>query len=355
MIKQALCVLGGVAVAAVTSVAFPSFAGAQAPKKVEIKVGYQSLWATVGEIYEVLRYTNILALNGIDAKFQTFTYGGPLGEGFVAEQVDTLVAADAPVLRALARRSGGGKVIHRTHDYRWGVVAATNFKGDSFADLKGKKLAGPFGTTVFPRTVRKLVEAGITSPFRELTIINQDVAEQAASLQSNSVDAVVTWDPTMSRLISTGVAKKLYESQRGEGLGWEGVSQEFLNKYGEDGAVRYLKSWIMAVWWASNNIDPAQQWFAKTSRLPVELLKESQAQDRYLRSPVTDIKSIDLMISDKEVVDAQAVMDFQVEQKLMSNPMKVASFIDMRYLKKAQAEIAAGKHPALKDIKITSK
>lgn len=333
----------------------PVAALAQAPKKVEMTIGYQSLWATVGETFETLRNTNILALHGIDAQFRTFTYGGPLGEGFVAGQVDTMVAADAPVLRALARRPGGGKVIHRSHDYRWGVVAATNFSGNSLADLKGKKLAGPFGTTVFPRTVRKLVDAGIKSPFRELTIINQDVAEQAASLQGKSVDAVVTWDPTLSKLISSGVAKMLYESKTGEGLGWQGISQDFLDKYGEDGAVRFLKAWLMAVWWTSNNMDTAQQWFAKTSRLPVELLKESQAQDRYLRSPVKDVKSIDFTISRQEIADAQGVMDFQVEQKLMSNAMNVASFIDMNYLRKAQAEMATGKHPSLRDIKVTTK
>jgi ABC-type nitrate/sulfonate/bicarbonate transport system substrate-binding protein len=342
--------LGGFALA--TTLTLGAASGAQAKEKIQMTIGYQALWATVGEVFETLRHTNILALNGIDAKFQTFTYGGPLGEGYVAGHIDSIIAADAPVLRGLARRPG--KVLHRTHDWRWGVVAVKDFPGKSLADLKSKKLAGPFGTTVFPRTVNKLVAAGIKDPFRELTIINQDVAEQATALQGKLVDAVVTWDPTMSKLINSGMAKPIYESQVGEGLGWQGLSQDFLNKYGEDGAVRFLKSWIMAIWWASNNMDQAQGWFAKTSRIPADLLKASQMNDRYLKAPVKDIKSIDLTIIAQEIKDAQAVMDFQVEQKLMTHKMDVASFVDMSYLKKSQAEIAAGRHPALDKIKVTS-
>ena len=326
---------------------------ARAADKIAMTIGYQALWGTVGELFETLRHTNILALNGIDAKFQTFTYGGPLGEGYVAGQIDNIVAADAPVLRGLARRPG--KVIHRTHDWRWGVVVAKDFPGTGFADLKGKTLAGPFGTTVFPRTIEKLIAAGMKDPFRELTIVNQDVTEQATALQSKLVDAVVTWDPTMSKLITMGIAKPLYESKPGEGQGWEGISQDFIAKYGADGVVRFVKSWIMATWWASNHMDQARAWFAETSRIPTDLLKESQMSDRYLVRPVKDIKSIDLAIDARDIADAQAVMDFQVARNLMSNKMDVASFVDMSYLQKAEAEIAAGKYPALDKIAVTGK
>lgn len=342
--------IGGLAVAATIA-----FAPTSQPRAAEIQmsIGYQALWGTVGEIFETLRNTNILELNGIKAKFQTFTYGGPLGEGYVAGHIENIIAADAPVLRGLARKPG--KVIHRTHDFRWGVVGAKGFTGKTLADLKGKKLAGPFGTTVFPRTVQHLVASGIKEPFKELTIVNQDVAEQTAALQGNLVDAVVTWEPTMTKLISSGVGKAIYESKTGEGLGWQGVSDEFVKKHGEDGVVRFMKAVIMATWWTSNNMDKAQAWFAATSRLPTDILKAAQASDRYLKDPVKDIKAIDLAINKQEIADAQAVMDFQVQQKLMTSKMNVSSFVDMRYHDKAKAEIAAGKHPALDKIKITSK
>jgi ABC-type nitrate/sulfonate/bicarbonate transport system substrate-binding protein len=340
-------------IAATIGIVLASMNQACAEPKVQMSIGYQALWATVGEVYESLRHTNILELNGIDAKFHTFTYGGPLGEGYVAGQIDDVIAADAPVLRALARRPG--KVVNRTHDWKWGVVARKDLPVKTLADLKGMKLAGPFGTTVFPRTMQKLVADGVKDPFREMTVINQDVAEQATALQGKLVDAVITWPPTMTKLVDSGIGKIVYQAKVGEGQGWQGLSQEFLDKYGADGAERYLKAWIMAIWWASNNMDQAQRWFSATSRLPVNLLKSSQQDDRYLSHPVADIKSINLEIDPASVQDAQGVMDFQVSHNLMTNKMDVASFIDMSYLKKAEAQIRAGDHPKLDDIRVTDK
>ena len=318
-------------------------------ENIKMTIGYQTLWATQGELFEALRHTNILALNGIEADFKTFTYGGPLGEGFVSGQIDTVIGADAPVLRGLARKPG--LVLHRTHDWRWGVVALLKHKGKTLADLRGKKLGGPFGTTVFPRTIRKLVQAGIKEPFKEIEIINLDVAEQVPTLQAKAVDAIVTWDPVMEKLRRSNIGVPIYLSKPGEGQGWQGLSQEFIDKYGEDGVIRFLKSWIMSYWWVSNNKAQAQGWFAETSRLPVDLLDVAMNNDRWLKAPIKDIKIIDLTITKRDIRDAQAVMDFQVEHKLMTKKMDVAVLVDMSYLKRAQKEIAEGKHPDLSKIK----
>ncbi len=150
-------VLGGAATATIIAAAgrFPQRARAQSP--IKINLGYQSLWAAQGEIFETLRNTNILALYGFDAQFKTFSFGPPLVEAAVAGDVDNLIAADVPVLRGAARLAGT-KVLARTHDWRWGIVAQPDFKG-GIADLKGKRFSGAFGTTVFPRAVETLVAA----------------------------------------------------------------------------------------------------------------------------------------------------------------------------------------------------
>lgn len=342
--RFASCLLAiGTAIASMSAVA-------QQP--IEMNIGYQSLWATGGEIFETLRRTNILELNGIKGNFKTFTYGGPLGETAVAGEIDNIFAADAPVLRAAARIPGA-KVIARTHDQRFAVVAQPDFKG-GLADLRGKKLSGPFGTTTFPRCIEHIVAAGIKDPFKEITIINQDVAEQATALQSRSVDAVTTWDPTQERLIQAGY-KVLYASKPGEGGGWIGLTGKFLNKYGEDGAVRFLKAWIMAAWWTSNNIEMAHDWFAQTSRIDKSLLRVSAQADRYMKSPVRDIKTMDFVIDEDQMRASQRVMDFLHAQKLLQARMDVAPYLDMRYITKAQADIDAGRLPKLSDIKVVAR
>lgn len=336
--------------ALVVATALAGPAGAQQRDPIKVTLGYQTLWAGGGEIFEVLRHTNILELNGIQGEFRKFTYGGPLGEAAVAGEIDNIYGADAPALRAAARIPGA-KLLHRTHDFRFGIVAQPDFQG-GVTDLRGKTISGPFGTTTFPRSVEKLVAAGIEKPFSEIRMINQDVAEQPAALQAKQVDAVTTWDPTMEKLIRSGYKPLMISKPGDDGGGWQGLSGKWLEKYGEEGAVRFLKAWIMATWWASNNIDKAHQWFGETSRIPVDLLKVAAQADRYLKGPVADIKTIDLRLDQETVKASQRVMDFLHERKLLQDKMDVTNYVDTSYIERAQKEIDEGKHPSLSDIKI---
>lgn len=322
---------------------------ANAQQPIKITLGYQSLWAGGGQIFETLRRTNILELNGIQAEFKTFTFGGPLGEAAVAGSIDNIFAADAPTLRAAARIPGS-KVLQRTHDQRFAIVARPDFEG-GLADLKGKRLSGPFATTVFPRSIQAIVAAGVSEPFKQIRIVNQDVAEQAESLRGGLVDAVTTWDPTYEQLIQQKIGKVLWQSPAGAS-GIQALSGPWLERYGEDGAVRFLKSWIIATWWTSNHIAEADEWFGKTSRLAPHLLTVADKADRYLRQPVADVRTLDFTISAPEIADTQKVLDFLHEQKLLTNRLEAAPFYDQGPLKRAQAEVAAGRIPELSKIAV---
>jgi ABC-type nitrate/sulfonate/bicarbonate transport system substrate-binding protein len=330
----------------------PAITAARAASPAKITLGYQTLWAGGGQIFETLRHTNILELNGLQAEFKTFTFGGPLGEAAVAGSIDNIYAADAPTLRAAARIPGA-KVLHRTHDQRFGIVVRNDFKGTSLADLKGQKLSGPFGTTVFPRSIRAIVAAGIKEPFKEITIVNQDVAEQAEALKVGLVDGVTTWDPTYEQLLRQNIGKELWRDPKGAS-GIQGLSGNWLTKNGEQGAVNFLKAWIIATWWTSNNLHQADEWFAKTSRLEANLLKVATDADRYLRSPVKDIKTLDFTVTDAEIAESQGVLDFLQEQKLLTSHIDAASYYDRGPLTIAQKQVAAGDIPDLSKITVTA-
>ncbi|MFG1465032.1 hypothetical protein V5F77_19285 [Xanthobacter sp. DSM 24535] len=325
-------------------------APAHAADPIKVAVGYQSLWAGGGEVVEVLRHTNIFELNGIEATFKTFTFGGPLAEAAVAGDIDNVFAADAPVLRAMSRMPGS-KILQRTHDARFGILVQPGFQG-GLADLKGKKLSAPFATTTFPRAMKALVAAGIKDPFKEMTIVNQDIAEQTSAMQGGLVDAVTTWDPTMERMIETKTAKTLWVAPRGENIGLQGLSGKWIEKYGREGEVRFLKAWIMATWWASNHMPQAHEWFAKTSRLAPNLLEIATNFDRNLAAPIPDLAKVDLSVSQADITGAQGVMDFLYANKLLNAQLDVKPFYDMGPLKQAEEEIAAGKYPPLADIKV---
>lgn len=324
---------------------------AQAADPIKIRLGYQSLWAGGGEIFETLRHTNILELNGIAADFKVFTFGGPLGEAAVAGEIDNIYAADTPVLRAAARLPGS-KIFFRTHDYRFGVLVRTDFKGTSLKDLKGSTLAASFGTTAFPHSIRAIVASGIKDPFSEMTIINQDASEQANAMRSGLVDAVVSWDPTMQRLIDQNSAKILWEVRKGDSLGVMALTESWLKAHSEEDVVRLIKAWIMATWWTSNNIDLAHKWFAETSRLSPEILRSASNYDRNLVDPVVDINKIDLSIAEEDIESTQHVIDFLYGRRMLTNRLNVKPYFDLEPLKKAKEEISAGKFPDLSAIRV---
>jgi ABC-type nitrate/sulfonate/bicarbonate transport system substrate-binding protein len=325
---------------------------ARAAEPIKVVIGYQSLWAGGGEVVEVLRHTNIFELNGIAAEYKTFTFGGPLAEAALAGDIDNVFAADAPVLRAMARMPGS-KILQRTHDARFGILAQPDFQG-GLADLKGKKLSAPFATTTFPRSMKAIEAAGIKQPLQEMTIINQDIAEQTNAMQGHLVDAVTTWDPTMERLVQQKLAKVIWSAPRGENIGMQGFSGKWLQANGNEGAVKFLKAWIMATWWASNHIDQAHEWFAKTSRLPIDLLKVATDFDRNLGAPIADINKVDLTLSDADIASSQDVMTFLYDNKLLNTKIEVKPYFDMGPLNEAAAEIRSGKSPDLKAIKVVA-
>jgi ABC-type nitrate/sulfonate/bicarbonate transport system substrate-binding protein len=325
-------------------VLFPSVAAEQ-----KLRIGYHAAFAGQGEIYETLVHTNILELNGINADFKVFAYGGPLAEGAVAGELDLGMAADVPILRVVGRRPDW-KVVNRTHDWIWFIMTRPESNIRGLEELHGKRLAVPFGTSVFPRALRRLMKAGFKEPLKEMSIINNDLNEQVAAVQSKSVDAVVTWPPTSEKLLRAGLVNAIYRSSEGDGLAWQALGPKVLKD--KDLTVRYLKAFIMAVWWASNNLDVAQKWYAETSKITPDMLRLFANDDRHLRAPVEDIKTIDLSITPEEISDVQGVMDFLVEQRLLTAKMDVNSAIDNSYILQAQKEIQEGIHPRPSQIRI---
>ncbi|MFD1330683.1 ABC transporter substrate-binding protein [Methylopila musalis] len=342
---------GAAAAVGGATLARPSLVRAAADP-LQIRLGYQTLYGGVGEVFETLRHTNILALHGIEAKFSTFTFGGPLAEAAVAGSIDNISGADAPVLRG-SSRVPGTKIFQRTHDFRFAVIGRPDFEG-GLAELKGKRLSGPFGTTVFPRSVRAIVAAGIKEPFKEIRIINQDIAEQADSLKSGLVDAVTTWDPTYERLLQQKIGKEIWTSKVGDGAGYQAVTGPWIKANGDDALVRLLKAWTIATWWTSNNLAQSRGWFGETSRLDASLVAPGAAADRYLRAPVKDAGAIDLTVTPDEIEGTKAVLAFLREQKLLTAEIDAAAFYDNGPQARAQKEIAAGDHIDLAKIAATS-
>jgi ABC-type nitrate/sulfonate/bicarbonate transport system substrate-binding protein len=327
------------------TIRIPRMAVAASP----LKIGYQSLWAPAGLVFETLRNTNILTLNGLSGTFSTFSQGGPLAEAFVASSVDTISGADVPVLRGVARRPGS-KIVMRCIDWRWGIVVGPQLAEPNIESLRGARLGGSFVAGSWVGALRTIRSKGL-DPQHDMTLVNLDVSDIGAALQQKIVDAVVTWDPTLEKLLSSKLGRLAYLSTPQQALGWQAVSADFIRLNGEIGVVNFIKAWAMASAWASMNPSKAISWFNATSRIDKDVLTASLSADRILKTANSDLANLDFLIRETDIGYAQEVMDSLLSQQgAASTKLDVASLVDMTFARRAMADLASGKHPSLGDI-----
>ena len=79
-----------------------------------------------------------------------------------------------------------------------GLVAADGIS--SFAQLKGKKIGFPFGSSV-DLTCRMLLRQNGLDPERDVQLVNLEVGDVPAVFAAGRVDAALIWEPGFSRLL----------------------------------------------------------------------------------------------------------------------------------------------------------
>jgi ABC-type nitrate/sulfonate/bicarbonate transport system substrate-binding protein len=87
-----------------------------------------------------------------------------------------------------------------------GLVARTGIR--DFADLKGKRIGLPFGSSV-DVTCRLLLRAHGLDPRKDVKLVNLEVGDVPAVFRAGNVDAALVWEPGFSQLKAVTGAKVL--------------------------------------------------------------------------------------------------------------------------------------------------
>lgn len=143
----------------------------------------------------------------------------------LAGQTQFGFATAAPLLEAAAR---GEKVVViglLSHGFSGKLVASNaNAHLSSLADFRGKRVAVQKGTGVATIFLLALENAGLKeSDFRIDDVL---VADMPAAMRSGSFDAVLGWEPGMSRIVDDGHGKEIIGNKRFEQL--TGTTYPFL-------------------------------------------------------------------------------------------------------------------------------
>ncbi|MCP4806595.1 MAG: ABC transporter substrate-binding protein [Proteobacteria bacterium] len=288
------------------------------PELTPLRVGWQTTWATQGQLAVLLQTTGLLAEQGFDATFVGFSYGGPLNEGALAGEVDVLFTADQPAI-ALGTKDASWGIVGRLMYNRVGTFVPVESTVQVPADLAGKRVAIPFGAAAHRETLAAL--DGV-----EVEVVNLGLEEIVALVGAGatdgswgSIDAGSAWDPAFANLeesgqvrtIASGTVTSVVVMDDDYVAAHPGADERFMQAL--DGAYGLYKA------------DPAaaNTAFKDASRLPfdVAVLDRAASVEPNLTGPTR------LTLSDEDKANLQSAADFMLSAELLREPVSVETLL----------------------------
>ncbi len=199
------------------------------------------------------------------------------------------------------------------------IIAKPEIK--SLADLKGKRI-GVENTAVGAYTLARALQLANIS-LDEIQIVSLEVDEHAQSFLADTVDAVVTFEPVRTQLLSTN-ANQIFDSSQipNEIVDVLVVHQDYVQKYPEQ-VKNVLDNWFKALSFFAENPAEAATHMAPRMRLPASevssmyegLVLPTQMQNRQLLG--IDQANAPLRVT------AEKLNQIMLKQKLLSRSVEV--------------------------------
>jgi NitT/TauT family transport system substrate-binding protein len=190
-----------------------------------------------------------------DVQWENQPTGAQLNSKYLANQLDIVQMADFPsVLGATALKAAGDKVQSLYIATLSGgingagnaVVVPSDSPVQSLAELKGKRVSVPFGSTAHAMLIRAVQDLG-WDPIKDLEIVTQTPEVAGSALKAHQIDGHADFVPFGELFPFRGFAKKIYDGSSTGVTTTHGVQvrSDFAEKYPEI-VVAYLKATLEA-------------------------------------------------------------------------------------------------------------
>lgn len=306
------------------------------PEKLSpIRIGWQTPWATQGQLAVILKKTKILQQNGLKGDFKGFTSGAPLNEAALAGQVDVIFTADQPAATLLSKNSNW-VIIGRLMYNRVSLYVPPKSLIKQIADLKGKTIGMPFGAAAQRMTLKAEEDAGL-NPQSDVNNVNLGILEQSDIVKDpnavkwGEMDALAGFDPTPAIFEEKGLIRNL---KVGTVVSVIMMSKNYINKY-PNAPQQFLKAFYDSYNFYRININESDKMFTEESKLNVSpaALKIAASVEPNLQAKSEKDIRIGFTKDDYNVL--QEAADFIYSQGLVKQKVNMKKFVDVTYLKKA--------------------
>ncbi len=189
------------------------WAGGQTDRKAAtkpLKVGYLP-FAGFGPIY-VADNNGWFDEAGVNVELVLFDSGPPLLEAMAADQIDVGALGGIPTLRTASREVFDMRIISVEADVSGFTTLVSDTSINTVADLRGKKVSVPWGTTSHYFLGRALAKFGMT--IEDVDLVEMEVLDAQAAFIAKRIDAFVPAPAAIFLIFEARKdAKELFTSQ----------------------------------------------------------------------------------------------------------------------------------------------
>jgi ABC-type nitrate/sulfonate/bicarbonate transport system substrate-binding protein len=262
---------------------------AQPQPSTTIRVGWQPTTTVEAQIAHVLQKTDILERNGLKGQFTMFSFGPAVNEALVSGAIDVGFIGDMPSV-SLAAVNAPTTVVGRQSVFRGGIVASTKSDIKTLSELKGKKLHGPFGSSIYLAALAMVEKAGLR-PGSDVEMTNMGFADLSDALRAGRIEAAFVWDPWVENFVEKSLARVI-----GEDLGLTMVipMRDDFRRTNPDAVERFLRAHKEALLYAGRNRELANKWFQEPEvarQLSLAVIEKTTAFDpQWSAKSISDIR-----------------------------------------------------------------
>jgi len=299
-----------------------------------VRVGWQTVWATQGQIIQSMMRTNIPDLYGARTIFSAYQYGPPLNEAALGDELDCTNSGIVPTINLISK-SEDWIIVGRQVDFLVAIVARKDAGIKTVGDLRGKRIGVPLAGGSHPYALSRLHDNGLsegTGP-ENVEVINLAPTEHALALEQGVVDAVAVWEPTITLLLDKGCT--IIDEDHYVGFI---TVRKSLAETNPEAIVALLKSYIEANYFVATHRDLTDKWFAEAAHMNPTLVKRLQVVEPNLK--VSEINQIQIAVDQNRVAKTQQVADVMYQLKLIKRPLKINERVDQSYLDRALRELS---------------
>lgn len=245
-------------------------------------------------------------------------------------QVDVIDAGSGPLLSALAKDPGQLVIIGVRHrgGQRDEVVVRADSPYQSVKDLLGKPIGIPVGSGVYIAWEGYLQKQGWKDS--DFKLVNMQPGTQKQALAQKQVDAVISWEPTPSFIITTGQGKEIAN------FGDVTTDPNFFvttKKYAQAHAkelAAFLASDKDVANFVQNDVKAASQMAVDVAKGNGVTVSPAAFERAFSKM------NVDPAIHSADISDLKPVADYMVQTGVFSTAPDYASTVDQTYANAAQ-------------------